>query len=179
MTWDDDIYTCEYCGSDDMVLASGPKRAKILIIGEEPGKDEIKKGKPMVGAMGTVLRSELGRVDLDMNQMRLTNLWLHPQQKIKAKDLDGQSIKQRCFDHGIEEAIKEAANRQAILLLGSDTVKFFCDEKVSEVNGLVVQSPHLSAPLLFACVQPAQVFHGGLGEVRLSLQKFAKKVGEL
>ena len=179
MTWDDDDYTCEFCVRDDLVLASGPKRAKILIIGEEPGEDEIKKGKPMVGAMGTVLRSELGRVDLDMNQMRLTNLWLHPQQKIKAKDTEGLKIKEQCFKHGLNEAIKESANRQAILLLGSDTVKFFCDEKVSEVNGLVVQSPHLSAPLLFACVQPAQVFHQGLGDVRLSIQKFARKVNEL
>jgi uracil-DNA glycosylase family 4 len=179
MTWDDDLYTCKYCGRDDLVLASGPKRASILIIAEEPGKDEVKRGKPMVGAMGEVLRQELGRADLDMNQMRLTNLWLHPQQKVGAKDTEGLKIKEQCFKHGLNEAIKEARNRKAILLIGSDTVKFFCDEKVSEVNGLEVQSVHLSAPLLFACVQPATVWHKSLGEVRLSLQKFGQRINKL
>jgi uracil-DNA glycosylase family 4 len=168
MTWDDDIYTCPHCERDDLVLASGPRKAKILIIGEEPGDDEIKRGKPMVGAMGKVLSYELGRLSLDMNQMRLTNLWLHP-----ANDNED------CFKYGLEQVIKEAKNRQAILLIGADTVSFFCNEKVSEVNGLVVESSYFSVPLLFACVQPATVFHGGLGEVRLSLSKFSRKLGEL
>jgi uracil-DNA glycosylase family 4 len=168
MSWDDDLYTCPHCSRDDLVLASGAKRAPILIIGEFPGRDEIKKGKPMVGAMGEVLRQELARADLDMNQMRLTNLWLHPKNKNES-----------CFKYGLEQAIKEAKNRKAILLIGSDTVLHFCNEKVSEVNGLVVESSYLSAPLIFACVQPATVFHGGLGEIRLSLQKFSKKVNRL
>ena len=168
MSWDDDLYTCEHCGRDDLVLASGAKRAKILIIGEFPGRDEIKKGKPMVGAMGEVLRNELARADLDMNQMRLTNLWLHP-----------KNDNEDCFKYGLNEVIKEARNRQAILLIGSDTVSYLCNEKVSEVNGLEVQSSYLSAPLLFACVQPATVFHQSLGDFRLSMQKFSKKVNEL
>ena len=179
MTWDDDIYTCPSCGRDDLVLASGPKRAKILIIGEEPGRDEIKKGKPMVGNMGRVLRGELGRVGLDINQMRLTNLWKHPAQMVSAKDTEGQKIKEKCFQNGLEDVIKEAKGRQAILLLGSDTVSFFCNEKVSEVSGLEVQSSYLSPPLLFACVQPATVFHGGLGEVRLALFKFSRLVDDI
>jgi hypothetical protein len=134
--------------------------------------------------MGKVLRNELGRADLDMNQMRLTNLWLHPK-----TDSD------ECFTYGLEQVMKEAKGRKAILLIGSDTVSFkgrkailligsdtvsfFCDEKVSEVNGLEVKSTYFSAPLLFACVQPATVFHQGLGELRLSLQKFSKRVNGL
>jgi len=168
MTWDDDIYTCASCKREDLVLPSGAKRADILIIGEFPGREEIKKGKPMVGAMGGVLRSELGKVGLDMRQMRLANLWLHP----KNKD-------ENCFKHGLDTLMKEVKNRKAILLIGSDTVLFFCNEKVSEVNGLEVKSSYLSAPLIFACVQPATVFHGGIGEVRLSLEKFSRRVREL
>jgi len=90
MTWDEDIYTCPHCKRDDMVLASGSKRSPFLIIGEFPGRDEIKKGKPMVGAMGKVLRNELARANLDMNQIRLTNLWLHPKNENEA-----------CFNYGL------------------------------------------------------------------------------
>ena len=111
---------------------------------------------------------ELGRVGLDMRQMRLCNLWLHPKNK-----------NEDCLKHGLENAVKEARGRKVILLIGSDTVKQFCNEKVSEVSGLKVESSYLSAPLIFACVQPATVFHGGIGEVRLSLEKLAKKVKEL
>lgn len=168
MSWDNDIYTCSFCERDDLVLASGPKRAEILIIGEFPGKDEIKKGKPLVGATGKVLRSELARADLDMNQMRITNLWLHP-----------KNDNEDCFKYGLDQVIKEAKNKKAILLLGSDTVSFFCNEKVSEVSGLEVKSSYLSAPLVFACVQPATVFHQSLGELRLSLQKFSRMVNGL
>jgi len=168
MSWDEDIYTCPHCGREDLVLASGPKRSPILVVGEFPGRDEIKKGKPMVGAMGTVFKNELARVDLDMNQMRLTNLWLHPKNE-----------NEDCFKHGLEQVIKESRNRKAILLLGSDTVSFFCDEKVSEVSSLEVESTYLSAPLIMACVQPATVFHQGLGELRLALRKFSEKVNKL
>jgi uracil-DNA glycosylase family 4 len=168
MDWDDDIYTCPHCNREDLVLASGSKKADILIIGEYPGAEEIKEGKPMVGAMGGVLRSELGRVGMDINQMRLCNLWLHP----KNKNND-------CLEYGKEMAVKEAKGRKVILLIGSDAVKDFCYEKVSEVTGLEVESPYLSAPLVFACLQPATVFHQGLGELRLSIEKFARKVNDL
>ena len=173
MSWDDDIYVCPSCKRDDLVLASGPRRANILIVGEFPGRDEVKKGKPLVGATGGVLRTELGKAGLDMRQMRITNLWLHPKPSKKADHYEA------CFNYGKEQLIKEAKGRKAILLLGSDTLKDLCGEKVSEVSGLEVQSPYLSAPLLFASVQPATVFHQGIGELRQALIKFSKKVNEL
>lgn len=173
MSWDDDIYTCPSCGRDDLVLPSGPKRANILIVGEFPAKEEMRKGKPLVGATGGVLRTELGKSGLDMRQMRITNLWLHPKPSTKSDHYEA------CFNYGKEKVIQEAKGRKAILLLGSDTVKDLCHEKVSDVSGLEVQSPYLSAPLLFACVQPATVFHQGVGELRQALFKFSRKVNEL
>jgi uracil-DNA glycosylase family 4 len=168
LNWDSDIYVCPYCDRDDLVLASGAKRAEILIIGGFPGDKEIQKGKPLVGKTGSVLRSELGRVGLDMRQMRLCNLWLHPNNK-----------NEDCKNYGKQKVMDEVKGRKVILLIGSDAVKEFCNENVSEVSGLEVKSPYFSAPLVFACVQPTTVWHGGLGEVRLSIQKFAKKVKEL
>ena len=75
-----------------------------------------------------------------------------------------------------EQVIKEAKGKQAILLIGSDTIKYFCDLKVHNVNGLEVKSNYFSAPLVMACVQPATVFHGCVGELRLGLNKFAKRI---
>lgn len=167
-----DPYTCSFCLRDDLVLASGQKTSPILVIGGFPGTDEIKRGKPLVGRTGTVLRMELARVGVDLNRMRLTNLWLHP--KLKPKDVTYQD----CFDYGFEEAVKEAKGRKLILLIGADAVKTFTGYNVSEVTGLVVPSKYLSAKVM-CMVQPTTVFKESLGEVRLSLKKFSKEVDKV
>lgn len=158
----DDIFTCPVCGDSKCVPPSGNTKSLILIIGEQPGEEELKKGKPMVGRMGDVLRQELGRLGVDLNRIRLCNLWQH-----------APNGNEDCYNHGLQTVIKEAKGKQAILLLGSDTVKAFTNEKVSNVCGLKVTSNYLSAPIIIACVNPAQVFHSSVGEMRLALKKFA------
>lgn len=161
----EDIYTCPICKSTNCVPAGGRQHSKILLIGEFPGTDEVKSGKPFSGATGAVLRTELAKLGVDLSQMRITNLWLH----IPNHNED-------CLKYSVEQVIKEAKGKEAILLIGSDTVKYFTDKKVSQVNGLIVKSDYLSAPLILACVQPATVFHGCPGELRFGLKRFANKI---
>jgi hypothetical protein len=127
--------------------------------------DEVKSGKPFSGATGSVLRIELGKLGVDLSRMRIANLWLH----IPNHNED-------CLKYSVEQVIKEAKGKEAILLIGSDTVKYFCDAKVSQVNGLEVKSNYLSAPILMALIQPATVFHGCAGELRFGLKRFVEKV---
>lgn len=175
MTWEDkdDPHFCPICQYDTCVPAFGPKKSPILIIGEFPGEDEIKMGKPLVGRTGGVLRTELGRLGIDLNRMRKGNLWIHPPQKVKNVKAEIEQ-KDQCLKYSADLIIQEAKGRQVILLIGSDTVKFFCDQSVMSVSGLLVTSSYLSAPMIMAMVQPATVFHGGIGEVRLALKKFAE-----
>lgn len=161
----EDIYTCPICKNTDCVPAGGKRNSKILLIGEFPGDDEVKSGKPFSGATGGVLRTELGRLGADMSQFRITNLWLHK-----------PNHNEDCLKYSVEQVIKEAKGKQAILLIGSDTVKYFCDKKVSQVNGLEVKSDYLSAPLIMACIQPATVFHSMVGELRFALKRFAERI---
>lgn len=161
-----DQFTCPICGNKKCVPAGGSKNSPILVVAEFPGREEEQKGRPMVGKMGDVLRGELGKLGADMNRMRLCNLWLH-----------APNNREDCFKHGFEQVIMEARGRKAILLLGSETVKAFCDENVSDVCGLHVHSHYLSAPIIIACVNPAIVFRGGtIGELRLALSKFVQKI---
>ena len=163
-----DPFTCPICNSKKCVPAAGSKNSPILVIGEMPGKDELIKGRPMVGRMGEVLKMELGKLGMDLNRLRLCNLWHHK-----------PNNNEDCYRHGFEQVIKEAKGRKAILLLGSESVKAFCNESVSKVCGLQVKSPYLSAPIIYACVNPAQVFHGTIGELRLAIKKFVEVTGEL
>ena len=157
-----DIFTCPICDDKHCVPPSGSTKSPVLIVAEFPGEEELEKGRPMVGRMGTVLKTELGRLGIDINRMRLCNLWQHT-----------PNGNEDCYKHGFETVIKEAKGEQAILLLGSDTVKAFTGEKVSEVCGLKLKSDYLSAPIIIACVNPAQAFHSNIGEMRLALKKFS------
>jgi len=152
--------SCPHCGAT-LLHPSGSAKAEILIIGEFPGKDEIDVGKPFVGATGRVLRTEMAIAGIDMIMCRVTNLWLHERNK-----------NEDCYYFGFTNALEEAKGRRAILLVGSDAVKAFCDLPVSSVCGLEVESPLLSAELIMAVLNPAVVFHLGIGEIRLALKKF-------
>lgn len=158
---------CPVCHSNKLVPAFGPQKAKILLVAEYPGEEEIKQGVPMVGPMSNVLKTELAYAGLDFRTMRRMNVWQHSPNKNKD-----------CFANGVEKVIKEAKNRHAILLIGSDTVKYFCDLPVTNVCGLQVKSSYLSAPIIVACINPAIVFRGGhgVGEIRLALKRFADLV---
>ena len=161
----EDIYTCPICKSPDCVPAGGNKHSKILLIGEFPGDDEIRTGKPFSGATGTVLRTELAKMGMDLSQFRIANLWIHK-----------PNHNEECLNYSVTQCIKEAKNKEAILLIGSDTVKYFSGKKVSQVNGLEVKSDYLSAPIIMALIQPATVFHGCVGELRFGLKQFVKRV---
>jgi uracil-DNA glycosylase family 4 len=173
--WDDVItsYDCPVCKRDDCVPAAGLRDSPILLVSEFPGVDEVKYGKPLCGASGGVLKAELAYLGVDMKRLRICNLWLHEPSKDKA-------LNDKCLAYSAGKVIEEAKGKKAILLIGSDTVKYFTGYSVSKVAGLHVTSSYLSAPIIMTMPNPAEVFHGaGIGEVRLSLQKFAKEIEDL
>ena len=127
-----------------------------------------------MGGTGEIFRIELAKVGVDMNGVRLCNLWQHaPWKNQKEEHYFG------CLEDGATKAIAEAKGRKAILLVGASTVKYFTDFSVSDVAGLQVVSDYLSAPIIVAMHNPAQIFNSSIGEVRLSIQKFGKMVDEI
>jgi len=160
---------CPVCKTENTVPPYGNKQSKILLIGEFPGEDEVKKGIPFVGATGQLLRQELAYIGIDLQSLRRGNLWFHAPNK-----------NNDCLKHGVEVIIKEAIGKKLILLIGSDAVKFFTGEKISEVNGLVVPSDYFSG-VVMACIQPASIFQpkGTIGELRFALNNFNNKIEEM
>ena len=166
--WDIDLEDFEEpqllcpCGKE-LILPGGRLNSKWLIVGEFPGKEELEKGKPFVGGTGKVFRRELRLLGYDLNEFRITNIWMHEQTDDKI-----------CRDFGIEQVLKEAQGREIVLLVGSDAVKAFTDYDVSDVNGLLVASPYFTKAM--AMYNPAIVFHEPVGEIRFALQNFIKEI---
>jgi uracil-DNA glycosylase len=64
----------------------GPRDAKIMIVGEAPGADEDREGKPFVGAAGQTLKKCLGQVGIDIDEVYYTNICKYrpPNNKLRA-----------------------------------------------------------------------------------------------
>jgi uracil-DNA glycosylase family 4 len=65
-------------GRTQVVFGVGPLDARLMFIGEAPGKDEDREGKPFVGRhprqAGTVLDERLAAIDVPRDEVYITNL---------------------------------------------------------------------------------------------------------
>jgi uracil-DNA glycosylase family 4 len=63
-----------------LVFADGNPDADIMIIGEAPGREEDRTGKPFIGESGKLLDRMLGAIGIDRTQVYITNtvLWRPP-----------------------------------------------------------------------------------------------------
>jgi probable DNA metabolism protein len=59
--------------SDRLVRGSGPDHADLLIIGEQPGDQEDREGRPFVGPAGQLLDRMLEQARIDRQKIFLTN----------------------------------------------------------------------------------------------------------
>ncbi len=60
-----------------VVFGEGPSRARIVLVGEQPGDVEDRQGKPFVGPAGRLLRSALDEAGLDADDLYVTNAVKH------------------------------------------------------------------------------------------------------
>lgn len=68
---------CRACGicekANGPVTGEGPLNPKIMIIGEQPGNEEDLQRKPFIGPAGEVLNRALNEIELNRNDIYLTN----------------------------------------------------------------------------------------------------------
>jgi DNA polymerase len=62
------------------VFADGNPQARIMFVGEAPGADEDRQGKPFVGASGKLFDKMVNSIGLDRNSLYITNIlfWRPP-----------------------------------------------------------------------------------------------------
>ena len=159
--------TCPICNAD-CISPSG--HSDLLIIAESPTKIDIKMGRlfstsSMFTTAGFVMRKELARVGLDLSQFRVSSLWIHEPNK-----------NEECFRVGYDAVLEEAKGKKFILLVGAEVVETFTGYKVSDVSGLQIDSPVLSAPIIYAMVNPSMALARSVGEVRLGIEKVGRRL---
>ena len=78
---DEAIHGCRRCPigflDNTAVMGEGPRKAALMVVGEEPGDQEDRAQKPFVGPAGRVLDAHLERAGIDRRQVYVTNAVKH------------------------------------------------------------------------------------------------------
>ena len=78
---DEQIKTCRKCrlwqGAKNGVPGEGPLHAKLMLVGQNPGAEEDKTGKPFVGRAGKFLNKVLAKNGIIREELFVTNLVKH------------------------------------------------------------------------------------------------------
>jgi DNA polymerase len=69
---------CELCGpATQTVFGEGPEDARLVLVGEQPGDQEDRAGRPFVGPAGAVLDAALAEAGIDRATTYVTNAVKH------------------------------------------------------------------------------------------------------
>ena len=137
----------------NLVFSDGNSSAKIMIIGEGPGANEDKEGKPFVGRAGKLLDKMLSAIKLNRNNVYISNVVnFRPPMNRKPTD---EEIK-RYLPFLVKHI--ELINPKILLLLGSTALNALIGNEVviSKARGKWVNKKIGSAnPEVIASFHPA------------------------
>ena len=169
--------TCRGCplyrNATQTVFGAGPAKARVMLVGEQPGNDEDLAGAPFVGPAGRELDRGLESAGIDRDTVYVTNAVKHFKWEPRGK----QRIHQKPTAREIAacrvwlEAEIEAVRPTAIVCLGATAARALLGPRfrVTQSRGERVASP--LAPVVMATVHPSSVLRARTDEDRARKRK--------
>ena len=137
----------------------GCATAKLMAIGEAPGRWEVEQGVPFVGPAGQIVDSCFAAAGIDRDEVYLTNVVKvrPPDNKIKRLGELGYSIAD--FMPQLWDEIA-AINPNCILALGGTALKALCGlDGIQKYRGSILQNVHSGVPKVIPTIHPATLLH--------------------
>jgi len=134
---DEAIHACRRCPigllDNRAVMGEGPRKAELMIVGEQPGDQEDVAGRPFVGPAGKVLDAHLERAGIDRRQVFLTNAVKHFKYVQRGKRRLHQSPTAKEIDicRWWNEAERAIVKPRLILALGASAARGLLGKTVS------------------------------------------------
>lgn len=159
------------------VFGEGPKRAEVMLVGEQPGDAEDLAGHPFVGPAGRLLDKALVEAGIDRSLVYVTNVVKHfkweprGKRRIHAKPNGSQISACRPW---LETEIALAKPR-VLVCLGATAAQALLGRtfKVSRQRGEFV--PSSLAPLVTATVHPSSILRAQAdGSRREEMRRFVE-----
>ena len=148
-----------YKRATQTVFGEGPKRAPIMLVGEQPGDYEDLAGKPFVGPAGQIMNCALEEAGIDRQEVYVTNAVKHFKWEPRGK----RRIHQKPNAREIAacrpwlEAELRIVKPKLVVLLGATAAQtiFGSSFRVTRERGKVLSSKF--APKIVATVHPSSL----------------------
>lgn len=155
------------------VIGEGNHQAKIIFVGEAPGLQEAKSGKPFCGAAGKILNELLDSVDIKRENVYITNI-------LKDRppgNRDPQLEEITACSHYLERQI-EIIKPKIICPLGRYSMKFLMErfglesqiEGISKIHGRLFESKNL-----FQSITIIPFYHPAVAIYNPNMKKILEK----
>jgi len=150
-----------------LVLGEGPVPARMMLIGEAPGANEVAQGRPFVGAAGKQLNVLLGMAAINRDEIYITNMVKFRISKINP--LTGREVnrpvKKSELIEGRVALLREIArvNPKMICTLGNSALQGLTGEfelMIGDVHGSVIAREIDGLPRnIFPLYHPASIIY--------------------
>jgi uracil-DNA glycosylase family protein len=174
---------CQDCplwaNATQTVFGAGDPHAQAMLVGEQPGDEEDKKGLPFVGPAGRLLDRALEAAGVNREHLYVTNAVKHFKWQLRGKRRLHKTPAQREIDacHQWLEGEIQTVKPHVIVALGATAAKAVIGPqfKVSIQRGQFVESA--LAPYVFATFHPSALLRLKEDEEREAA--FAQLVNDL
>ena len=164
--------TCRACDlwqdATQTVFGEGPAKARLMMVGEQPGDQEDKQGHPFVGPAGRILEQALDEAGIDRRQVYVTNAVKHFRftRRGKRRLHEKPNAAQIRACRPWLEAEIAVVRPSLIVLLGATAAQAVMGPtfRVTTGRGVVLNSP-LGIPVL-ATVHPSSILRATDSESR-------------
>ncbi|CAG2133993.1 UdgX family uracil-DNA binding protein [Cupriavidus plantarum] len=141
------------------VPGEGPRRARVMVVGEQPGDKEDLQGAPFVGPAGHLLDEALRRAGLARESVFMTNAVKHFKFEMRGKrrlhKTPGQREVEAC-SYWLEREIHDV-NPEIIVVLGATAAKAVLGEKRVTLASLMDQAVEHDGRIVIATYHPSFV----------------------
>jgi DNA polymerase len=168
-----------YRNATQTVFGEGPPHARIVFIGEQPGDQEDREGRPFVGPAGKLLDRALEEAGVDRDECYVTNAVKHfkwkPRGKRRLHQKPDRAEIGACRPWWKREL--ELISPQILVCLGSTAARavFERDIKVTQERGTFMETPW--CPRTLVTVHPSSLLRAPDPEMRK--REYARFVADL
>jgi DNA polymerase len=150
------------------VFGAGPKKARVMLVGEQPGDEEDLQGAPFVGPAGQLLDRALGEAGIDRAAVYVTNAVKHFKWTPRGK----RRIHEKPRDQEVDACLpwleaEIAAVRPALVVcLGATAARALLGKsfRVTRAHGEIVTRP--AGPALMGTFHPSAVLRAPDSDAR-------------
>ena len=165
---------CQACDlwktATQTVFGEGPSPAKLMLVGEQPGDQEDRDGRPFVGPAGKLLDRALEEAQIDRREVYVTNVvkhfkWAAAERGKRRIHKKPRSIEIQACRPWIESEI-QVVRPQVLVCLGATAAQalFGKDFRINSQRGQPVASD--LAPYATATVHPSSILRAPDEEAR-------------